>query len=123
MHWDLDIIGQFAGDIAGAVIAEQTWLVMHMGLIAPRSRERHVQRVGNVLRPHRTAQLPGDDVTRVIVEHGRQIHPTPTDGLELVLLTYYLLKIVLIFCLVMALEVNKVYIYQRGATKRSFQLD
>jgi len=43
MHWSapnmahgfgLDIIGQFTGDVARAVVAEQAGFVMHMGLIA-----------------------------------------------------------------------------------------
>ena len=40
------------------------------------------QRIGDVLRPHGGAELPGDDVARVIVEHRRQIHPAPADDLE-----------------------------------------
>src|SRR5690554_6364667 len=44
MHWSapdmahalgLDIVGQFAGDVAGAIIAEQPRLLVHMGLVAP----------------------------------------------------------------------------------------
>lgn len=44
MHWSapdmahalvLNIVRQFAGDLAGANIAEQPWLVVHMGLVAP----------------------------------------------------------------------------------------
>ena len=38
--------------------------------------------VGDVLRPHRGAQLPGDDVARVIVENRGEIHPAPADDLE-----------------------------------------
>ena len=43
MHWSapnmahgfgLDIIGQFTGDVARAVVAEQAGFVMYMGLIA-----------------------------------------------------------------------------------------
>ena len=55
----------------------------HMGLVATRSRKRQVERVGHVLGPHVGAQLPGDDVARVVIEHGRQIHPAPADDLEL----------------------------------------
>ena len=55
---------------------------MDMGLVTPRCRERHVERVSDVLGPHRGAQLPGDDVARVIIEDRRQVHPAPADDLE-----------------------------------------
>jgi hypothetical protein len=53
-----------------------------VALSQPEACEREVQRVGDVLGPHVGAQLPGDDVAREVVEHGRQIHPAPADDLE-----------------------------------------
>ena len=91
MHWSapnrahglsLDIVGQFTGDVARAVVTKQPGFVVYMGLVAARSGQRHVQCVGNVLGPHGAAQLPGDDVARVVVEHGGQIHPAPANDLE-----------------------------------------
>ena len=41
--------------------------------------EREVQRIGHILGPHGGAQLPGDDVAREVVDHGRQIHPAQSD--------------------------------------------
>ena len=75
-------ICQFVGDIAGAVIAVQPGLVQDLGAIAAGSRERKVQRVGDVLGPHVGAQLPGDDIARIVIEHRRKIHPAPPDDLE-----------------------------------------
>ena len=34
---------QIAGDVAGAVVAEQPWLVHDPGLVTARCRERHLQ--------------------------------------------------------------------------------
>ena len=56
--------------------------MQHRGAVATRSRQGEVQRVGDVLGSHVGAQLPGDDVAREVVEHGRQIHPAPPDDLE-----------------------------------------
>ena len=72
----LDVFSQFAGDVAGTIVAEQPGLVQHGGTVAASRRERHVQRVGDVLGPHIGAQLPRDDIAREVVEHGRQIAKT-----------------------------------------------
>ena len=42
----------------------------------------HLQCIGDVLGFHRGAQLPGDDVTREVVEDGREIEPSPADDLQ-----------------------------------------
>jgi len=52
-------------------------------LIATGGGERKFQRVGDVGSFHRRAELPGDDVARVIIQHGREIIPAPTDDLEI----------------------------------------
>ena len=78
----LDVFRQFARDVAGAIVTEQPGLVQHRGAVAARGLESEVQRLGDVLGPHVGAQLPGDDVAREVVEHGRQVHPTPPDDLE-----------------------------------------
>jgi len=69
----LEIVGQVGRDVGRAVVAEQPWLVQNRRLIASRSLQRQSQCAADVLGPHRAAQLPGDDVARVIVEHGRQV--------------------------------------------------
>ena len=35
-------------------------------------------------RPHRRAELPGDDVTREVVQYRAEVEPAPTDHLEIV---------------------------------------
>ena len=52
------------------------------GAVAARCLEGQVQRVSDVLCAHVGAQFPGNDVARVVVEHGRQVHPAPPDDLE-----------------------------------------
>ncbi len=64
---------EIAGDVAGTIVRQQPGFVPDMGLIAARGRERHLQRVGNVPGLHRGAQLPGNDVARVVVEDGGQV--------------------------------------------------
>jgi hypothetical protein len=78
----LDVFRQFAGDVAGAIIAEQPGFVQHRGAVAAGSCLGEVQRLGHVFGPHVGAQLPGDDVAREVVEHGGEIHPAPPDDLE-----------------------------------------
>ena len=52
----LNVFHQFAGDVAGAVIAEQSWLVQHRGALAAARCEGEVQRVGDVLGAHGSQQ-------------------------------------------------------------------
>lgn len=42
----------------------------------------HVGRVSDVLGAHGGAQPPGEDVARVIIEHGQELDPAPPDDLE-----------------------------------------
>ncbi len=53
----LDVCGQFARDVAGAVIAEQPGFVQHRGAVAARGSKGEVQRVGHILGPHVGAQV------------------------------------------------------------------
>src|SRR5713226_8306721 len=48
-----------------------------------RCRKRQFQGLGDVFSPHRRAQLPGDDVTREVVEDRRQVEAAPADDLEI----------------------------------------
>ena len=61
---------EIAGDVTGTIIRQQPGFVLDTGLIATRGRERHLQRIGDVLGLHRGAQLPSDDVAREVVENG-----------------------------------------------------
>ena len=51
-------------------------------LIKPRGRQRQIERGGDILRFHRGAELPGDNETREVVEHGGEIVPAPRRDLE-----------------------------------------
>ena len=62
---------------------QQAWFVLDPRHIASRGCERQVQRVGDVFDLHGGAQLPGDDVSREVVQNGRQIKPAPADNLEI----------------------------------------
>ena len=69
--------------IARAVVGEQPRSVNDLGGVDPRGLQCQLQRIGDILGLHRRAQLPGDDVAREVVEHGRQIEPAPADHLEI----------------------------------------
>ena len=79
----IEIVSQVGGDVGRAVIAEQPWLVHDHGLIAARGLQSQFQRVGDILGFHRGAELPGDDVTAVIVKDGAEIEPAPANDLEI----------------------------------------
>src|SRR3954469_10911348 len=55
----------------------------HVDLVQPRCLQSQLQGVGDVLGLHRGAQLPGNDVAGEVVEHGRQIEPTPASHLQI----------------------------------------
>ena len=74
---------QLAGDVARPVVREQSWLSHNMSLIAARRLQGEVQCFSNIARLHGRAQLPGDDIARVIIEDRRQVHPTPTNDLQI----------------------------------------
>lgn len=77
-----NVFRQFASDVAGTIITEQPGLVQHRGAVTARGLEPKVQRVGHVLGAYVGTQLPGDDVAREVIEHGRQVHPAPADALD-----------------------------------------
>jgi hypothetical protein len=51
-------------------------------LVEPRSRQRQIERGGDIVAAHRGAELPGDDVAGEVVEHGREIIPAPAGDLQ-----------------------------------------
>src|SRR3546814_19268147 len=69
--------GQYAGRAHW-----QLRLVDHPGRRASGSFEGQLQRVGDIPGPHGGTQLPKDDITGEVVEHGRQVHQAPADDLE-----------------------------------------
>lgn len=77
-----DVVRKLARDVAGTIVRQKSWLMNDMRLVTARRFERHVQRLGNIRRFHRRAQFPADDVARDVVQDCRQIHPAPTDNLD-----------------------------------------
>ena len=75
-------VGEVAGDVGRAVVAEQPGPVDDLGGVAARGRQGEIERVGDVAGAHAGAELPGDDVAGVVVEDGREIEPAPADHLE-----------------------------------------
>ena len=53
-----------------------------MALSHPDAFSASFQRLGHIVRLHGGTQLPGDDVSGIVVENGRQIEPAPADDLE-----------------------------------------
>ena len=41
----------------------------HVSLVAARGYKGHIERIGNIARFHRRAQLPADYVTCEVIEH------------------------------------------------------
>ena len=72
-----------ARDVAGSVVAEQTWFVQHRCLITARCLQRQVERVGDIARFHRSTELPCNDVPAVVVQDCAEIEPSPPDDLEI----------------------------------------
>jgi hypothetical protein len=60
---------QIARDKARPVLRQQSWSVP--ASIQPRRCQRHHNRLGDVCRVHRRAELPGDDEPEEIVEDRR----------------------------------------------------
>ena len=54
-----------------------------INLIQPGFRQCEIERIFNIGRRHPGAELPGDDVSREVVQHGGEIEPAPTDHFEI----------------------------------------
>ncbi len=55
----------------------------HLHMIEPGRRQREVERGGDVADLHRRAQLPRHDEAREVIQHGREVVPTPADHLQI----------------------------------------
>lgn len=77
-----DVLHQFAGNVARAVVAEQSGFVQTLALSQPEALRARSSDVGEVLGPHVGAMLPGDGVAREVIEHSRQVHAASPDDLE-----------------------------------------
>jgi len=78
----LQPLSQFSGDVAGTVVAEQSWLMNDMHLITTRRLQCEVQRIRDVFGPHICAKLPSNDIAAVIIQDCAEIEPPPAQNLE-----------------------------------------
>jgi len=58
---------QLSGDVAGAVITEKPWSLHDMDMLDFGSLYGHIQSLLDILSLHGPAELPGKDVSRVII--------------------------------------------------------
>lgn len=70
---------QLAGDVTGAVVRQQTGFVPNGNLIAAGRLEGQFQRVGDIACRHCGAQLPGNNVSRKVVQNTGEVIPDPAD--------------------------------------------
>lgn len=75
--------GEIACDVGRAVVGEKS-RPMHLGPLVKSGRlQRHLDCVRHIARPHRGAELPGDDVAREVVKDGGEIEPAPAGDLDI----------------------------------------
>jgi len=79
----LQVLSQFTRDITGAVVAQQTGLVFDLDLgswpvkLNASSRVSCTSVAAILLRSRQA-----DDISRVIIQHGEQLIPAPSDDLK-----------------------------------------
>ena len=78
----LQPLSQIARDVTGSVVAEQSWLVDDVNLVAAGRLQGEVQCIRYILRPHVGTKLPRNDVTAVVVENRAEIEPAPAENLD-----------------------------------------
>ena len=78
----VELGGEIARDVGGAVIREQPRTVSENGAIAAGRGQSVLEGRGHVPGAHGGAEAPGDDVATVVVEDRRQVEPSPADDLE-----------------------------------------
>jgi len=78
----LQIVGEFARDITGAVITQQPGPVPDFNLAQPGKLQRIIQCGGHIAGAHAGTQSPGGDKSRKVIQYRRQVIPSPADNLE-----------------------------------------
>ena len=73
---------QLCRDVARAVVAEEPRPVPDTDVLQSRRIKRVLQCARNILRTHRPAQPPGDDIAREVVHHRREVVPAPAGDLD-----------------------------------------
>ena len=75
-------VSEVARDIARPVIGQQSRLMNGIGLVAARRLQGKLQRLGHIAAGHGGAQLPRDHVAGAVIQYRGQVHPAPTDALQ-----------------------------------------
>ena len=73
---------QIGRNVRRSVVRQQSRPMDGRRPIEPGCRRRQVERRDDVVRLHRRAELPGDDVPREVVEDRRVVEPAPAGDLE-----------------------------------------
>ncbi len=83
---DFLVIEQFCKitrEIGGAIVRQQSRAKTNIDLIQPAFSHRQIQRVSDALRLHRHAELPCENIARVVVQNRQEVAPTPADNLQI----------------------------------------
>ena len=75
--------GQVMGDVRSAIVGKQTGFVSDLGVMTARGLQGKLQCLRHIIGCHRGAQFPSYDVTREVIQDGRQIKPAPANDLEI----------------------------------------
>ena len=75
-------VGKFARHIGRTVVAEQPRMLIERNLVEAGCLQRQLKCCGHIRGRHGGTELVGHDVAREVVEHGREIVPSPTGDLE-----------------------------------------
>ena len=79
----LELFGQILGNVGQSIITEKAGIVQNLGTLAAGRGEGDVEDIGHIFSPHVAAELPADDVSRIVIENGREIELTPANDLQI----------------------------------------
>ena len=74
--------GQIVRDVTRSVVAQKPRSLLYVDVVQTRGRQRLVERGRDVGGTHRGTEPPCHDVTREVVEHGREVVPAPAGDFE-----------------------------------------
>ena len=70
---------ELGGEVGRPVVAQQARSMLDADALEAGTAQGDRQSVRDIGRGHGRTQLPGQDVAREVIQHGRQIEPAPTD--------------------------------------------
>ena len=74
---------KLAGQITRAVIAQEARFVINPHLRQSCILQSVMQCVCHIFRRHRCAQTPRQNISGIVIQHGREIIPAPADDLKI----------------------------------------